>query len=233
MVSNCSHTNTSFINISSMNASISSSIFFLPNVFDTFDDSTQNLALLFYFVLFFSTGFAWRSWATYRTTGINPLVLPSADNALGYIGRAFKIVMVSIFLYTASAAFEWLPSFTKLWQLPVWLSVCAWFMLFASWIWLLLAQLHMGKSWRIGIDEQHATALVTHGLFKYSRNPIFLSMRCALFSLTLISPTAPILALAVAAELLMQIQVRMEEAHLTQLHGQHYLNYIKRVNRWL
>lgn len=83
------------------------------------------------------------------------------------------------------------------------------------------------------IDEQHATALVTHGLFKYSRNPIFLAMRCALFAFTLISPTAPILALTVAAELLMQIQVRMEETHLNQLHGQHYLDYLQRVNRWL
>jgi len=215
---------------SSMNSSISSSISFFPIVFD---DLAQNWALLFYFVLFFSTGFAWRSWANYRATGINTLVLPSADNALGYIGRAFKIVMVLIFLYTVSTAFGWLPSFSKFWELPIWLSIFAWMILLSSWIWLLLAQSHMGKSWRIGIDEQHATALVTHGLFKYSRNPIFLSMRYAIFALTLISPTAPILALTVAAELLMQIQVRMEEAHLTQLHGQHYLDYIRRVNRWL
>jgi protein-S-isoprenylcysteine O-methyltransferase Ste14 len=197
------------------------------------DVSIQNWALLFYFVLFFLTGFAWRSWANYNATGINPLVLPSADNALGYIGRAFKIVMILIFLYTISAAFEWFPSFTKMWHLPMWLSICAWLILFVSWIWLLLAQVHMGKSWRIGIDEQHATALVTNGLFKYSRNPIFLSMRCTLFSVTLISPTAPILALTVAAELLMQIQVRMEEAHLAQLHGEHYSHYLQRVNRWL
>jgi protein-S-isoprenylcysteine O-methyltransferase Ste14 len=213
-----------------MNSSISSSISLFPIVFD---GSMQNWALLFYFVLFFSTGFAWRSWANYRATGINPLVLPSADNALGYIGRAFKIVMILIFLYTVCAAFEWLPSFSKFWELPIWLSIFAWMILLSSWIWLLLAQSHMGKSWRIGIDEQRATALVTHGLFKYSRNPIFLSMRCALFDLTLISPTAPILALTVTAELLMQIQVRMEEAHLTQLHGQRYLDYLQRVNRWL
>lgn len=209
---------------------LNSSISFFPIVFDA---SVQNWALLFYFVLFFSTGFAWRSWANYRATGINPLVLPSTDNALGYMGRAFKIVMVLIFLYTVYTVFPGFPPFTKLWQLPMWLSVCAWFMLFASWIWLMSAQLHMGKSWRIGIDEQHATALVTHGLFKYSRNPIFLAMRCALFAFTLISPTAPILALTVAAELLMQIQVRMEETHLNQLHGQHYLDYLQRVNRWL
>ncbi len=198
-----------------------------------FDASVQNWALLLYFVLFFSTGFAWRSWANFRAAGINPLVLPSEDNALGYIGRAFKIVMILIFLYAVFAVSSWFPAAPKLWQLPTGLGIFAWIILFTSWMWLLLAQSQMGKSWRIGIDERHTTGLVTHGLFKCCRNPIFLAMRCALFAFTALSPTAPILALTVAAELLMQIQVRMEEAHLSRLHGQNYLNYLQRVKRWL
>lgn len=198
-----------------------------------FDPSVQNWALLLYFVLFFSTGFAWRTWSNFRETGINPLVLPSEDNALGYIGRAFKTVMVLIFLYTVLAVFPWFLAAPKLWKLPTGLVVFAWLILLASWMWLLLAQSQMGRSWRIGIDERHDTSLVMHGLFRYSRNPIFLAMRCALFAFTAMSPTAPIFALTVAAELLMQIQVRMEEVHLTQLHGQVYLDYRQRVNRWL
>lgn len=209
---------------------LNSSISFFPIVFDT---SAQNWALLFYFVLFFSTGFAWRSWLTFRATGVNPLVFPSDDSALGYIGRTTKIVMALVFLYTVLTAFEWLPTLPALWHTTPWLNILAWLALIFAWLWLMLAQVHMGKSWRIGIDEQHATALVTHGLFKYSRNPIFLAMRCALFAFAVISPTAPIFALTLAAELLMQIMVRMEEAHLTQLHGQSYLDYLQRVNRWL
>jgi protein-S-isoprenylcysteine O-methyltransferase Ste14 len=205
------------------------------NSFFTFIFSTpiQNWALLIYFVLFFSTGFVWRSWANFRATGVNPLVLPSADNALGYIGRAFKIVMTFIFLYAIYATVPGVPALTTLWQAPMWLRAFAWIVLLVSWVWLLLAQSHMGQSWRIGIDDKRATDLITHGLFQYSRNPIFLSMRCALLAYAAMSPTTPLLALTVAAELLMQIQVRMEEAHLTQLHGQAYLDYSLRVKRWL
>lgn len=199
----------------------------------SFSVPSQNWALLIYFVVFFSTGFAWRSWANFRATGINPLVLPSADNALGYIGRAFKIVMTLIFFYVIYAVVPGSAAFPALWQPPIWLRAFAWMILLASWVWLLLAQSQMGTSWRIGIDDRHATDLVTHGLFKYSRNPIFLSMRCALFAFTAMSPTAPVLALTVAAELLIQIQVRMEEAYLTQSHGRRYLDYLERVNRWL
>ncbi|MEY4426235.1 MAG: hypothetical protein RL535_533 [Pseudomonadota bacterium] len=198
-----------------------------------FSPPTQNWALLVYFVLFFSTGFVWRSLANFRATGINPLVLPSADNALGYIGRAFKIVMILIFLHVIYATVPQAPAFTTLWQTPMWLRAFAWIVLLASWVWLLMAQSHMGQSWRIGIDDKRATDLVTHGLFQYSRNPIFLSMRCSLLAFTAISPTSPLLALTVAAELLIQIQVRMEESHLAQLHGQSYLDYSLRVKRWL
>jgi protein-S-isoprenylcysteine O-methyltransferase Ste14 len=37
----------------------------------------------------------------------------------------------------------------------------------------------------------------------------------------------------VAGELLMQIQVRLEEAHLAALHGDDYSAYYSRVRRWL
>ena len=127
----------------------------------------------------------------------------------------------------------WLPTFVPFWHTPLWLAVLTWIILTAAWLWMLLAQWHMGASWRIGIDAQRATALVTHGLFRVSRNPIFLSLRCAVIGLLVLSPTAPVLALTVASELLMQIQVRLEETHLTQLHGASYKQYCHAVRRWL
>jgi protein-S-isoprenylcysteine O-methyltransferase Ste14 len=75
--------------------------------------------------------------------------------------------------------------------------------------------------------------LVQHGLFARSRNPIFLSMRMALLGLVLVAPSAATLVLLVAGELLMQVQVRLEEQHLTGLHGERYAAYCHRVRRWL
>jgi protein-S-isoprenylcysteine O-methyltransferase Ste14 len=38
-----------------------------------------------------------------------------------------------------------------------------------------LASLGLGRSWRIGVNEEDATQLVTGGLYSLSRNPYFLS----------------------------------------------------------
>jgi protein-S-isoprenylcysteine O-methyltransferase Ste14 len=161
------------------------------------------------------------------------LVLPSNDTAQGYIGRAFKAVMVLIFLYLFAHALQWGPSTATLWQSPWWLRAMAWLGLLAAMLCLLSAQWQMGTAWRIGIDTRNATHLVTRGMFQYSRNPIFLAMRCTVAVLLVLLPTAPVLALTVASELLMQIQVRLEEAHLSKLHGHVYTRYCARVRRWL
>jgi protein-S-isoprenylcysteine O-methyltransferase Ste14 len=46
-------------------------------------------------------------------------------------------------------------------------------LLFISLVWTVIAQGHMKNSWRIGIDTDTKTELVTSGLFSVSRNPIF------------------------------------------------------------
>jgi protein-S-isoprenylcysteine O-methyltransferase Ste14 len=91
----------------------------------------------------------------------------------------------------------------------------------------------MGNAWRIGIDEKNETELVSNGLFLLSRNPIFLSMRINLIGLFLVLPNAVTLALVAAGEVLMQVQVRLEEAHLESLHGAKYMEYRSTVRRWL
>jgi protein-S-isoprenylcysteine O-methyltransferase Ste14 len=58
-------------------------------------------------------------------------------------------------------------------------------------------------------------------------------MRVNLLGLFLVFPAAATLALLVAGDILMQVQVRLEEQHLLQLHGQSYATYCSRVRRWL
>jgi len=96
------------------------------------------------------------------------------------------------------------------------------------------AQLAMGRSWRVGVNETERTELVTGGPFKLVRNPIYSAMVPAVAGLTLLVPSVVALlglALLVAA---LEIQVRLvEEPHLLRAHGDAYAAYAQRVGRFV
>jgi protein-S-isoprenylcysteine O-methyltransferase Ste14 len=99
--------------------------------------------------------------------------------------------------------------------------------------WVVIAQFQMGKSWRVGIDTHVKTELVIHGLFRISRNPIFLGMMVQLLGLFLVLPDAITLAILLAAYILISVQIRGEEEHLRELHPDAYPAYCCKVRRWL
>ena len=98
----------------------------------------------------------------------------------------------------------------------------------------LFAQVAMGSSWRIGVDESERTDLVTDGPFAIVRNPIYAGMLPALGGLALICPS--VVALGAWALMLcaLEIQTRLvEEPHLLAVHGDAYASYAARVGRFV
>ena len=91
----------------------------------------------------------------------------------------------------------------------------------------------MANSWRIGIDEKNKTKLVTKGLFSISRNPIFLGIMIANIGLFLVIPNAFTLLIISLSTISINIQVRLEEAFLKQEFENQYLEYSKKVRRWI
>ena len=96
------------------------------------------------------------------------------------------------------------------------------------------SQATMGESWRIGVDEQERTELVTGGPFAHVRNPIFTGLVAALAGNALMVPSV----LALAALLLMvvsvEVQARLvEEPHLRRTHGDAYAAYARRAGRFV
>ena len=87
------------------------------------------------------------------------------------------------------------------------------------------AHYSMKNAWRIGIDKNSKTELITHGIFSYSRNPVFFSVLLSLAGLFLITPNAFTVAIFAVVYILIQVQVRLEEHFLIREHGQKYLNY--------
>jgi protein-S-isoprenylcysteine O-methyltransferase Ste14 len=97
-----------------------------------------------------------------------------------------------------------------------------------------VAQLEMGRSWRIGVDPSERTELVTSGLFALVRNPIFTTMALTAVGVLLAAPTGPGLAGLVLTLLTLQVQVRgVEEPYLRRTHGPAYADYESRVGRFL
>lgn len=98
----------------------------------------------------------------------------------------------------------------------------------------LAAQFAMGKSWRIGVDDNDRTDLVTEGPFKVMRNPIFTAMIVTGGSLTLLVPNVVGLIAFVALIVAIEIQVRLvEEPYLLRVHDPDYGRYASRVGRFV
>jgi protein-S-isoprenylcysteine O-methyltransferase Ste14 len=199
-------------------------------------DSILRYFLPVYLIVYFVAAFFWRSYMVWKRTGINPYKLGKADNAHDFIGMLFRLTLVAIalviMLYSISnKAYQYLTPIRWLEQ-PV-LVLFGLGLLLVSLVWTFIAQAQMGNSWRIGIDAATKTQLVQHGVFRLSRNPIFLGMRVTLLGFFLILPNAVTFATLLLGDALMQIQVRLEEEYLRQTHGEDYQKYCQRTRRWL
>jgi protein-S-isoprenylcysteine O-methyltransferase Ste14 len=170
----------------------------------------------------------------YRKTGLNPLVLPNNDSVDGFVGLMFKLVVAGIGVYLLLLGLGWTGAVGSIALGADGLRRgVGWALMILSLGWVVLAQVQMGTAWRIGIDTEHKTALVAAGLFRFSRNPIFLGMLVQLLGLFLLQPDAVTLTVLTSAFLLISVQIRLEEAHLMQQHGETYRSYAAKVRRWL
>ncbi|WP_134499604.1 methyltransferase family protein [Microvirga pakistanensis] len=96
---------------------------------------------------------------------------------------------------------------------------------------VMIAQLEMGNSWRVLIPDE-TPSLITGGLFRYSRNPIFLGMMLMALGIALAVPhTLSWMAFAVAY-VTISVQIRLEEDYLGRTLGETYKTYREQIRRW-
>lgn len=98
---------------------------------------------------------------------------------------------------------------------------------------VMVAQVQMGRAWRVGVREGDAPLFISHGLFRYSRNPIFVGMMLVGLSAAMVSGTWwswSGVAVFIAS---CAVQVRIEEAHLEASFGQSYREFRSSVPRWV
>ncbi|MFC7345185.1 methyltransferase family protein [Chryseobacterium zhengzhouense] len=187
-----------------------------------------------FFIVFFLTAFFGTSFIVSKKIGKNPNVLPKDDSAYGLIGKYFKLTLFLLFIYTVLFFFfpkEILENGNISFLDRSLLKYIGITFMILSLIWVLIAQFQMKNSWRIGIDEELKTELITNGLFSYSRNPVFFGMLISLIGLFLTLPTFISLSFFIVAGILIQIQIRLEEEFLLKQHGISYSEYKKNVRR--
>jgi protein-S-isoprenylcysteine O-methyltransferase Ste14 len=106
-------------------------------------------------------------------------------------------------------------------------------LLFGGTLLMAAAQLGMGKSWRIGIDPSARPGLITHGIYGYSRNPIYVGTFLCTSGFLLLLPTWLSVALLGLTIARVRWQVRQEEAYLMGPYGDEYLAYARTVGRFV
>lgn len=96
-----------------------------------------------------------------------------------------------------------------------------------------IAQVTIGKSWRVGIDEKAKPGLITTGIYKYMRNPTYTGIYVLCTGVWFLNPTFLYSYWILAFFIMMEFQVRCEEEYLESTYGSDYLEYCNRTKRYI
>jgi len=130
------------------------------------------------------------------------------------------VEVISIYLDTAS--------------LPVWARNIGVVLALLGDVIFVISVLTMRDSWRAGVSETDKTELVTNGIYKISRNPAFLGFDLVYIGILLMFFNWILFAVSIFAMIMFHLQiVNVEEDFLVVAFGNEYLDYKKKVNRYL
>ncbi len=84
------------------------------------------------------------------------------------------------------------------------------------------------------IEPEQASKLVTSGIYRFTRNPMYLGFLLALLGWTVfcLNPYGLVFC-ALFVWLMNELQIKPEEAALQKLFGEEYRQYMARVRRWI
>ena len=98
---------------------------------------------------------------------------------------------------------------------------------------MIIAQIQMGRAWRIGIRPGDAPELVDTGLFAVSRNPIYLGMALLAVGTAIASGLWWAWVALLVFVVVTDLHIRHEESHLRENFGAAFIVYCAKVRRWI
>ncbi len=91
----------------------------------------------------------------------------------------------------------------------------------------------MGRSWSMAIVPGQTTRLVTRGLYRWVRHPIYGASVLLMAASVLVLPTPSMALLGLAHLVVMNLKARHEERYLAERFGESYAAYCRKVGRFL
>lgn len=151
---------------------------------------------------------------------------PPINKAL-FLSSKYLILL----LWAATIAHSWglRLSLVPVTDLSRWTASCLWGLGFAL---LFTGRLRLGNSFRIGSPKER-TNLTVDGLFRFSRNPMYLGVYTTLLASVLYTLNPLLLAMAVYVVAVHHKIVLAEEKFLRSVFGGQYTDYCGRVRRYL
>jgi protein-S-isoprenylcysteine O-methyltransferase Ste14 len=173
-----------------------------------------------------------------RLTGTNPFVIGKGKKGLKeFVEILFIPVLVfwswEVLRQSMNIDISILPGFIyeKL-QLSIFVGLSGITLTIAGFVLFIMALVSFGDSWRIGIDNGKPADLITEGVFRFSRNPVFLFIDLYFLGTFLVYPSLFFGLSFVIVALLFQYQIVQEEKHLKKIYGEKYAKYMEKAHRY-
>jgi protein-S-isoprenylcysteine O-methyltransferase Ste14 len=183
-------------------------------------------------VLFVGVGLVWRAWLQKRRYGTSGVVLFRSGRTAQTF-RELLLVLLVLALATEAVLAAIRPADLERAYLFTPMQLLGAILVLGGIAMTTLAQLDMGPSWRVGVDETARPGLVLRGLYRFSRNPIYVGMIVTIAGFALLVPTAVTWVMLVATVAGIRRQVLGEEDYLARTYGDSYRDYARRVGRFV
>jgi len=152
-----------------------------------------------------------------------------------------KTTIHPILFYTGKIAgyFTWVILFLSMFGLGsfktsqwIYVRYISYFIVFISFILIVLSLIKLGKSVRLGLPSDN-TDLQTKGLYKISRNPMYLGFNLLTIASMLYTLNIWIIVLGVYSILIYHFIILGEESFLARRFGAEFLEYKSKTGRYL
>jgi protein-S-isoprenylcysteine O-methyltransferase Ste14 len=142
---------------------------------------------------------------------------------------ASKYAIIVVWLAAVLSGWGIGLSFAKGSGLSKWIALGIWA---AGFLLLFVGRFGLGDSFRIGSPKE-STSLRVKGLFRFSRNPMYLGVFATLLAAVLHTLNPLVLLLVIFVVAVHHRIVLAEEQHLRKVFGEEYTDYCRQVRRYL